>query len=194
MLTVENPFLYENIIVFSVFCQWTIRYENIYTHGKKTVSIGHANIIKYCNRPFETVSEMNQYMIDCWNEKVSKEDKVFVLGDFALGTSRDIIKWGRALKGNKTLILGNHDRASKTVYLEAGFQEVIKYPILWNEFYILSHAPKCETDMGKLYNIFGHVHNDVRFEDVTDKGICVSVERTGYAPISFKEIQKKIIL
>ena len=153
---------------------------------------GHQNIIKYCNRPFGTVSEMNQYMIDRWNRKVKKDDKVFVLGDFALAPSKDIIKWGRALNGNKTLVLGNHDRANKTVYLEAGFQEVIKYPILWNEFYILSHAPKTKTDMGRLYNIFAHIHNDSRFENVTDSGICVNVERTEYAPISFKEIQEEI--
>ena len=119
---------------------------------------------------------------------------MFVLGDFALGTSKDIIKWGRTLNGSKTLILGNHDRASKRVYLEAGFQEVVKYPILWNDLYILSHEPKTGSDMGRLYNIFGHVHNDSRFETVTDKGICISVERTGYAPISFKEIQEKIRL
>ena len=155
--------------------------------------LGHANIIKYCNRPFETVEEMNEVLIERWNNKVKDDDKVFVLGDFALAPSKGIIKWGRTLNGNKTLILGNHDRASKSVYLEAGFQEVIKYPILWNEFYILSHAPKINGDMGKYFNIFGHVHNDSMYPDVSSNSICVSMERTNYEPISFKEITKLIL-
>lgn len=152
---------------------------------------GHANIIKYCNRPFETVDDMNQYMIEQWNKIITEDDKIFVLGDFALGSSKNIIKWGRALRGTKILIMGNHDHATKSVYLEAGFQEVIRYPILWNDTYLLSHAPKFESDIGTLFNIYGHVHNDPAYEDVSAHGICVSAERTGYAPLSFDEILAK---
>ena len=152
----------------------------------------HENIIKYCNRPFETVDDMNSYMIDAWNKIIKQNDKVFILGDFCLAHSRDIIKVGQALKGNKTLILGNHDRASKSVYLEAGFKEVIKYPILWNEFYILSHAPKFMTENIPYFNIFGHVHNDPAYVDISKTGICVSVERTDYRPISFNEICERV--
>lgn len=150
----------------------------------------HANIIRYCNRPFENVDDMNQYMVEQWNKKITHGDKVFVLGDFALGGSQNIIKWGRALHGNKTLIMGNHDRATKSVYLEAGFQEVIRYPILWNDIFLLSHAPRFDSNIGALYNIYGHVHNEPRYEDANAQGICVSVERTGYGPLSFEEIQK----
>ena len=43
----------------------------------------HVNIIKYCNRPFETIEEMNETIIEKWNSKISKDDIVFNLGDFA---------------------------------------------------------------------------------------------------------------
>ena len=83
------------------------------------------------------------------------------------------------------------------VYLEAGFQEVFKFPILWNNKYLLSHGPKFDIegiDIGALCNIHGHVHNKEKYKDVTKQSICVSVERTGYAPISFEEIQQKVLL
>jgi len=154
--------------------------------------LGHKRIIEYCNRPFASVADMNEAIITNHNAIVTKEDKIFMLGDFALGSSKDIIKWGRALKGNKTLILGNHDRASKSVYLEAGFKEVIKYPILWGNFYILSHAPKFIPGMGPYFNIYGHVHDDPNYKDVSSGGCCVSLERINYTPISFQQLRKKI--
>lgn len=56
---------------------------------------GHANIIEYCNRPFQSVEEMNEFMIQQWNKKVKKDDKVFVLGDFGLGSRESIFRWGK---------------------------------------------------------------------------------------------------
>lgn len=154
--------------------------------------LGHENIIQYCDRPFKSVDEMNDALIKNWNKTIGKEDKVFVLGDFALGSKEQIIQWGKALKGNKTLILGNHDRASKTTYFEAGFKEVIKYPILWSDYFILSHAPKYLSEVSPFFNIYGHVHDDPKYIDVCKTSACVSVERIGYKPISFEELERKV--
>ena len=80
----------------------------------------HNNIIQYCNRPFSSVEEMNEYMIQKWNEKISDTDLIYYLGDFAI-EKRDqekafinIKKILERLKGQKILIAGNHDE----VYLE----------------------------------------------------------------------------
>lgn len=154
--------------------------------------LGHENIIRYCKRPFKNVHEMNQEIIKRWNNVVSNQDKVFVLGDFALGTKEQIIEWGRNLKGNKTLILGNHDRNSEAVYKEAGFKDVIRYPILWNEFYILSHAPKFVTQNAPYANIFGHIHNSPEYTNYSARSFCVSAERINYTPVSFETITKKM--
>ena len=45
---------------------------------------GHRNVIRYCNRPFDTVSEMNAGIIENWNNVVTDKDRVFVVGDVAL--------------------------------------------------------------------------------------------------------------
>ena len=150
--------------------------------------LGHENIIKYCKRPFENVEDMNMCLIDNWNKTVGDEDKVFVLGDFALSNSKNIIKWGKAFKGNKVLIRGNHDRATDAVYHEAGFQCVYKYPIFWNQSFLLSHAP-IAADMGKVINIHGHTHNQlIEDEYVNNTFFCVSAEMIDYKPINFKQI------
>ena len=47
--------------------------------------LGHANIIRYCGRPYRDVNEMNEDLIRRWNSVVSDNDRVFFLGDFALG-------------------------------------------------------------------------------------------------------------
>lgn len=154
--------------------------------------LGHENIIRYCDRPFKTTDEMNRAIIKCWNNTVSRQDKVFVLGDFSLGTKEETIEWGRSLQGSKTLILGNHDRRTETVYKEAGFKEVIRYPILWNEYYILSHAPKFVAANTPYANIFGHVHNSPEYTDYSERSFCVSAERINYAPVSFETITKKM--
>lgn len=149
----------------------------------------HLNIIKYCDRPFTNTEEMNQCLINNWNKVVKKNDRVFMLGDFALCGKNKIIEIGKQLNGRKTLILGNHDGGSLQTYYNAGFEMVSKYPIVFND-YILSHYPvDCSSTLFK--NIYGHVHNSEQYRDVTLNDICVSVERINYTPISLEEIEKK---
>lgn len=71
---------------------------------------GHRNIIKYCDRPFKDTDHMDEVLIANWNKVVAPTDKVFHLGDVALGSiERSLPKVGR-LNGTKILSVGNHDR------------------------------------------------------------------------------------
>lgn len=136
---------------------------------------------------------MNQVLIKNWNNTVKKEDRIFVLGDFCLSGKDKIIEIGRQLNGRKTLILGNHDSASIKTYYEAGFEAVSKYPIIIEDFFILSHEPKFVLDLGIYYNIYGHLHNHKEILDFTSKTACISVERTNYKPISFEKVKNEMI-
>ncbi len=42
---------------------------------------GHRNVLKLCNRPFETIEEMNETIIANWNSRVSGNDTVFIVGN-----------------------------------------------------------------------------------------------------------------
>lgn len=72
---------------------------------------GHENVLRFDNRPFKNVDEMDAELIRCWNNKVGKGDLVYVLGDFIWKTRNDeapeLIK---KLNGQIILIKGNHDR------------------------------------------------------------------------------------
>lgn len=156
---------------------------------------GHKNIIQYCGRPFSSVKEMEEKLVENWNRRVKKFDRVFCLGDFALCGKEKIIDLGRQLNGRKILILGNHDGASLNTYYAAGFEMVSKFPILWEGRFLLSHEPINDCP---YINIHGHIH-DKRIEDCSDTYwgviehyINVSVDAINYEPIEFRELEQKI--
>lgn len=71
---------------------------------------GHGNIIRYCQRPFVSLADMNDTMITCHNAVVSPDDTVVMLGDFAFGSADYIASIASRLHGRFILIVGNHDR------------------------------------------------------------------------------------
>lgn len=147
---------------------------------------GHKNIIKYCNRPFETVEEMDKTMIKNWNSVVTNKDTVIHLGDVALCGKERFKQIISQLNGNKILIKGNHDQWTDEFYRESGFQYVSRFPIVWNDFFLLSHAPLQLSETTPYFNCYGHVHNDEKFID-TATSRCFSVERINYTPVLLLE-------
>lgn len=79
---------------------------------------GDGRILKYENRPFQDVNEMNQCIVDNWNSLVKEEDLIYLIGD--IGNEAYI----SSLNGKKYLIKGNHDIKSNELYRQAGFTEV----------------------------------------------------------------------
>lgn len=71
---------------------------------------GHANIIKYCERPFKDYTHMDRVIIDNWNSVVGDTDVVYHLGDLALGPSDRWDEILKSLNGYKVFVVGNHDR------------------------------------------------------------------------------------
>jgi len=142
------------------------------------------------NRPFHNASEMNKEILSHWNQIVKEEDSVYILGDFgADGHEKPILN---QLNGKKYLVKGNHGTQSNEYYRNAGFQEVYDYPIIIENFWILSHEPLYVNTNMPYANLFGHVHNSPMIKTYSKQHYCVSAERIGYTPIAFDVIISKI--
>ena len=150
---------------------------------------GHTNIIEYDNRPFKSVREMDKTMIKNWNKVVKGGDIVYHLGDFNMGKSDRTLELMNKLNGRKILIKGNHDHKSDNWWRDVGFEKVYDKPIIWHEYYILSHKP-LETQLTRGFpfvNIHGHIHTN---QLMGEQFINVGVMHWDYTPVNFKEIQR----
>ena len=71
---------------------------------------GHKKIIKYSNRPFNSVEEMDEELIRRFNSRVSPGDIVYNLGDYCFTNPE---KYAGRLNGNIIRIKGSHDHDIK---------------------------------------------------------------------------------
>ena len=159
----------------------------------------HMNIIDYCNRPFKDIDEMNNTIIDNWNKTVKKDDIVYHLGDFFLGSKFDLKDIVDRLNGTIYLIRGNHDRLTVKSYEDCGIIVLKNAPIIMDDYKIvLSHRPLPDTMIKDGYiNIHGHIHQN-KLEDTYDnilfdknKHINVSCDMLNFKPILLEELLKE---
>ncbi len=123
---------------------------------------GHKNVIRFDNRPFASIEEMDREIVERWNRKVAADDTVYVLGDvswYNLEKTRLLVE---SLNGHKVLVCGNHDRISTAN--PCGFESIVKYKELnlpGNAYVVLSHypIPLFNRHHYGAYMLYGHVHN-----------------------------------
>ena len=117
---------------------------------------GHANIIKYCNRPFKDTNEMDESIIKTWNSQVDPHDLVIHLGDVAFAPSDRIKYIMDRLPGHKLLVLGNHDKRENLEYFfDKGIYDYLEV-IRGKQKLVLFHYP-IDSWNGK-YHHFVHLH------------------------------------
>lgn len=157
---------------------------------------GHKNIIKYENRPYENIEQMDKDLIKKWNDTVEKDDTVYVLGDFSWYRGEKTNEILKQLNGKKILIIGNHDgnflddkKFDKTLFEEIEYYKELKYN---KRIYILFHYPIAEYN-GKMHgaiHLYGHIHtmNLELEQNLKPFGYNVGVDRNNYKPINIEEI------
>lgn len=130
--------------------------------------MGHANIMRLSNRPFASVEEMNEALVNNWNAVVSENDDVYILGDVMFKMSSRPDNFLHRMKGRKHLIVGNHDRQNlKKEAFTSCFDSINDYLCIEDEGrkVVLFHYPILEWDgyFRGHYHIYGHIHNSDNF-------------------------------
>lgn len=125
---------------------------------------GHFNIIRYDNRPFNSVDEMDKILIDNWNSVVSDDDTVYILGDISWHNEEKTVQIFQQLKGKKILIKGNHDKVARGSDIYKCFDGVYDYYELYldrKNKMIMSHypIPFWNGQFRDTIHLYGHVHN-----------------------------------
>lgn len=171
----------------------------------------HFKILEYCNRPFNTIEEHNQALIDNWNSVVKPEDTVFHLGDFCIGGAPKWKEIREQLNGHIILIMGNHDWQNRTAGTDLLFDYVTQQmrieidgrTVYLNHFPFLSFAHWDAEKYAKEHLHFalsGHTHirkentgSDAEFiKYYLPTQYDVGVDFNNYTPISWEEINNKI--
>ena len=158
---------------------------------------GHRNVIEMDHRPFETIEEMDETLIRQWNDRVTEQDDVYIVGDFAYRNGYTATWYLRQLKGRKHLIIGNHDRHTikdpKALECFASV-ETMKRIDDNGRTVCLCHFPVAEWN-GKRrggYHVHGHLHirrDEVyafmsRFDHALNAGCMIN----GYRPVTLDEL------
>jgi calcineurin-like phosphoesterase family protein len=161
----------------------------------------HKNILNFKDdkgnpvRSFSSVEEMNETMIDRWNECVKPGDKIYHLGDVFFGHIDWIVNnWSR-LNGKKRLIVGNHDDIPNIVK-RGMFEKVDMWRVFSEHNLLLTHVPVSHQTifhdrvMHKkmpLTNVHGHIHSN---DSPHGRYFNACVEKTDYRPIHLDELIK----
>ena len=160
---------------------------------------GHANIIKYSNRPFSNVHDMDEKMIAEWNYRVKTDDDVYHLGDFAFLPFPKLKNLLYRLNGNIHLMLGNHDKE-----ITKNRNELLKQ----GKFVTIQHYRELKTDNHMLVlfhygqrvwnkshhgsiHLYGHSHGSLPPHGKSvDVGVDCKEITEEYRPIHLDEVLK----
>jgi calcineurin-like phosphoesterase family protein len=172
---------------------------------------GHKKIIQYCDRPYDSVEEMDAELIDNWNQVVKPTDEVYFLGDFSL-SFKNVRQVVPLLNGTKHLVAGNHDLchssnsgagAYRKRYVDVGFEDVCEslYLSVGGQRVLCHHMPffdlkdpdqrfpehKPHNQGGWL--LHGHVHQRWK---IKGRQINVGVDVWDFYPVSISVIEQLI--
>ena len=170
---------------------------------------GHKNILRFCKRPWDTVEEMDECLIQNWNKVVGKDDMVFHLGDFAFAPNSQWKKLIDRLNGHIHLILGNHDvirwPGDKIMELFDGVcqQMILKIDertVYLNHYPYLCFGGAWRGPENAVYELFGHCHTGPNYKGIdTDRLVNlfpyqydVGVDNNNYTPVSWEQVKEII--
>jgi calcineurin-like phosphoesterase family protein len=161
------------------------------------IHFNHTNIIKFCDRPFKNIEQMNERIIQNINARCSAEDTLYHIGDFMFRGGHQGGKLSAAYFENQinpkiVHILGNHDRNNR-------LKNNIRYAEIWfaNRRWVLQHKPPEETQLrifptqageAEVY-LVGHVHTSWKYKWIEGRLVInVGIDVWNMFPVTQQEI------
>lgn len=168
------------------------------------IHFNHVNILKYQpNRGTDDLSHMNEMIIKNWNEDVSPEDEVYILGDVAMGRIEFAPELIRRLNGTKYLVAGNHDKSlRKLIKTEAWNSDLFAWVETYYEMVVkvdgkkymlcMSHFPMAHWNGQANGNMMLHGHLHGAPSNVTGRIRDVGMDTNGMRPYNLENLVREL--
>lgn len=147
-------------------------------------------------RGYANVEEMNEAQVRKWNEVVTDEDEVWVLGDLMLGDSEQGLSYLKQLKGKIHVCLGNHDTSKREkAYRDLGWDVQLCARMKYKKIsFYLSHYPTITHNIDEkelwqvVVNLYGHTHQTTNFYHDDPWMYHVGVDSHDGYPVSMDQV------
>lgn len=165
-------------------------YQNVWIWSD--LHFGHKNIIDFSDRPFENVDQMDQHLVDNFNDYVKEDDISIWVGDVSFRNANRTNEMLDQCNGYKILVVGNHDiERKKKKIREMNFDEVhLLYHIEFPDIsLVLTHYPMFNLPKNYPYiNVHGHLHIYHNIDSIEHINVCC--EYHGFKPVNLEEIYR----
>ena len=153
--------------------------------------LGHKNIIRYCNRPFESIEAMNSAILERLNSAVKANDVLYFLGDFCIGPKTRALELRREIRCKKIFAVpGNHDKDTRKLTEEFSWLgDLAEISINGQRIVLCHYAMRVWNHSSHgAWHLFGHSHGRLPTLD-TSLSMDVGVDTHDFRPWSFDEIR-----
>ena len=171
--------------------------------------LSHNKTFLFQPRGFNSITEMNEAIVERWNKVVKPDDIVYNLGDMALNDTNTALSYLHRLNGKQYWILGNHDTLTKiqmickccdNIELIGSEQCSFAYVLKYNKVSLyLSHYPTLTANFDDkkftqhVINLHGHTHQQSHWLQLTNPFMYhVGVDSHNCTPVHIDEILSDI--
>lgn len=150
--------------------------------------LSHANIIRFCNRPFSSIVEMDETIISNWNSRVGQYEHAYFLGDFAFCDVEKAQRLLNRLNGVKHLIVGNHDKVAVKLSGWASIRDFAEIRVEGKNITLCHYAMRVwnKSHYG-AWHLYGHSHGSLP-DDPNSLSFDVGVDCHDFKPLNVSDI------
>jgi calcineurin-like phosphoesterase family protein len=159
---------------------------------------GHANMIRFSKRPFASVEEMDEHLLERWNAVVKPGDTVYHVGDIFWTSTEEAKGLRERLNGRICLVRGNHDKTADS--MKSAFE-------WFKDYYELKiEDPDAEGGKRRIvlchyafrvwnkshhgsWHLYGHSHGSLS-DDPNTRSFDVGVDCHDYTPVSYARVKE----